>query len=110
MTIYIANSGEYAEGYRLIQNYPNPFNSSTTIELAVPKDAYVSLKITDLAGRTVFRVLYEMPLRAGTHKFTVNGFGKLNLASGVYFYTMDSQDMITGKTGFSQTRKMVYVK
>ena len=110
MPTYIPNIGENAAGYELMQNYPNPFNSSTAIELSVPKDSYVSLKITDLTGRTLFRVLYEMPLRAGTHKFTINGFGKLNLASGVYFYTMDSQDMITGKTGFSQTRKMVYVK
>ncbi len=110
MPTYIPNNGENAAGYELMQNYPNPFNSSTAIELSVPKDSYVSLKITDLTGKTVFRVLYEMPLRAGTHKFTINGFGKLNLASGVYFYTIDSRDMYSNKTRFAQTRKMVYLK
>ncbi len=110
MPTYIPNNGENAAGYELMQNYPNPFNSSTAIELSVPKDSYVSLKITDLTGKTVFRVLYEMPLRAGTHKFTINGFGKLNLASGVYFYTIDSRDMYSNKSRFTQTRKMLYIK
>ena len=110
MPTYIPNIGENAAGYELMQNYPNPFNSSTAIELSVPKDSYVSLKITDLTGRTLFRVLYEMPLKSGTHKFTINGFGKLNLASGVYFYTIDSRDMYSNKSRFTQTRKMVYLK
>ena len=110
MPTYIPNIGENAAGSELMQNYPNPFNSSTAIELSVPKDSYVSLKITDLTGKTVFRVLYEMPLRAGTHKFTINGFGKLNLASGVYFYTVDSRDMYSNKSRFTQTRKMLLIK
>ncbi len=110
MPTYIPNNGENAAGYELMQNYPNPFNSSTAIELSVPKDSYVSLKITDLTGKTVFRVLYEMPLRAGTHKFTINGFGKLNLASGVYFYTIDSRDMYSNKSKFTKTRKMLFIK
>ena len=108
---YIPNSNEeLADDYKLNQNYPNPFNSSTTIEIVVPEKSYLSLKIIDLTGKTVFWVLYNDYINSGTHKFTINGFGKLNLASGVYFCRLEVKDKISYNTNRTLSRKMIYLK
>ena len=49
----IVNSSELPANFDLAQNYPNPFNPSTTINFALPKNAFVSLKIYDLSGREI---------------------------------------------------------
>ncbi|MFA7361718.1 MAG: T9SS type A sorting domain-containing protein, partial [Candidatus Kapaibacterium sp.] len=105
-----SNSAIIPSEYVMKQNYPNPFNPSTTIEFSLPKDSYVKIKITDISGRNVFWVVYDMLLYSGLHKYKITDFGRLNLASGVYFYNMEARDKNTGKTNFVQSRKMLYVK
>ncbi len=107
---YINNSSTEISNYELKQNYPNPFNPSTTIEFSLPKESYVKLKILDLSGRTVFWVVYDMLLYSGLHKFKIEDFGKLSLSSGIYFYQMEARDINSGKTNFSQSRKMILLK
>ncbi|MCX6158605.1 MAG: T9SS type A sorting domain-containing protein [Ignavibacteriae bacterium] len=107
----IHNNNEIvATEYILKQNYPNPFNPSTTIEFSLPKESYVKLKILDLSGKTVSWVVYDMLLYSGLHRFKIVEFEKLNLSSGIYFYQLEARDINTGKTNFTQSRKMILLK
>ena len=85
--------------YSLSQNYPNPFNPSTTIKYSLPKDGFVSLKIYDITGREVKSLANEVK-KAGYYSVTFNAS---SLASGVYFYRIQSND-------FVQTKRMVLIK
>lgn len=85
--------------YSLSQNYPNPFNPSTTIKYSLPKDGFVSLKIYDITGREVKSLAGEVK-KAGYYSVTFNAS---SLASGVYFYRIQSND-------FVQTKRMVLIK
>ena len=70
--------------YELSQNYPNPFNPTTSIEYSVPEESRVSIKIYDLTGSEVARVV-DGYKKAGRYRLTLNAE---NLASGIYFYHM----------------------
>ncbi|HEY6952009.1 MAG TPA: T9SS type A sorting domain-containing protein [Bacteroidota bacterium] len=73
--------------FTLSQNYPNPFNPSTTIEFTLEHDAHVTLKVYDIIGREVATVLDENR-KAGEYQQIV--FDASRLASGVYFYHLQS--------------------
>lgn len=85
--------------YYLSQNYPNPFNPVTMIKYHLPKAEMVSLKIYDIMGREIRKIIDEYQ-SAGI--YTIQ-FDASNIPSGVYFYTLYSD-------GFSQTRKMIIIK
>jgi hypothetical protein len=91
--------GETPTAYELRQNYPNPFNPSTEIRFSVVDRGSVSLKVFDLAGREV-AVLAEGVYAPGEYRVR---FSPENLASGMYLYTLRSG-------GFTETRKMVYMR
>jgi ligand-binding sensor domain-containing protein len=74
--------------YSLMQNYPNPFNPSTTIEFAMPKSAYVTLRVYDVLGRQIAELVNER-LEPGTYNTPWDARG---LASGVYFYRLSAGD------------------
>ncbi|MFZ1323396.1 MAG: T9SS type A sorting domain-containing protein [Ignavibacteria bacterium] len=85
--------------YSLSQNYPNPFNPSTKISYDLPVDGMVSLKLFDMTGREVASIVNEVQ-NAGY--YTVN-FNASSLSSGVYFYTISSNNFIA-------TKKLMLVK
>lgn len=85
--------------FELGQNYPNPFNPKTTIGYKIPKDAFVTIKVYDAAGRMVATLLNENK-KAGAYEVLFNG---ANFSSGVYFYVMTAGD-------FSQAKKLVLLK
>lgn len=85
--------------YELNQNYPNPFNPVTKISFAIPKNGKVSLKIYDLNGKLV-STLFDGMQTAGNYETSFNGS---NLASGVYFYRLVSDN-------FTETKKMILTK
>jgi hypothetical protein len=85
--------------FALGQNYPNPFNPTTEIEYSVPKQAYVSLKVYNTLGEVV-RTLFEGQQGPGNYTATFNG---TDLASGVYFYKLESGTV-------SITKKLVLMK
>jgi hypothetical protein len=85
--------------FKLQQNYPNPFNPSTTISYSIPTTGEVSLKVYDMLGREV-STLFNGRQSAGS--YNVN-FNAASLASGVYFYKLQSG-------AFTETRKMMLVK
>ncbi len=47
--------------------YPNPFNPSLTIEYALERDAEVSVKVFDLAGREVVNLQNKRALKSGRY-------------------------------------------
>jgi len=87
-----------------LSNYPNPFNPETNIEFSVPVGGRVSLKIYNVAGQLV-KVLADDVYAAGRHSINWNGTNEngKNVASGVYFYRMES-----GQT--TLMKKMILMK
>ena len=78
--------------FALGQNYPNPFNPSTTISYALPVSGNVSLKVFNLLGQEVASLVNGFQ-NAGSHTINFTAHG---MASGVYFYRLQSQgEMVT---------------
>lgn len=87
--------------FKLSQNYPNPFNPNTIINYSIPKRSNVKLIVYDIKGEEV-AVLMDKIHSAGNYTINFDA-SKFNLASGIYFYTLISDDFI-------QTNKMVYLR
>lgn len=101
VTIGINNiSSVVPENYSLMQNYPNPFNPATTIRFTLPKASPVTLKVYNIAGQLVSVLAENEMTTAGTKEVKFNGS---NLASGVYFYSIEAGS-------FRETKKMMLIK
>jgi hypothetical protein len=85
--------------YELAQNYPNPFNPTTKINFSIAKQGFVSLKIFDITGREVAKLVNQV-MPQGVYSFDFNG---AEFSSGVYFYRIEANQFI-------ETRRMVLVK
>lgn len=72
----------------LLGSYPNPFNASTQLSLHLERTEHVSIIIYDIRGREM-ATLHDGLLESGTRRFTWDAEG---LPSGVYLYTVRSQD------------------
>lgn len=81
------------------QNYPNPFNPVTTIEYSLQTSNIVSIKVYDVLGSEIETLVNEEKL-PGNYKVEFNGS---NLASGIYFYKMQSGS-------FSMAKKLILLK
>jgi photosystem II stability/assembly factor-like uncharacterized protein len=79
--------------YELSQNYPNPFNPSTVIRYSLTKNDFTSLKIYDITGKEVAKLVNQKQ-DAGRYEIIFNGS---NLASGVYFYELRSGNFVSQK-------------
>lgn len=84
--------------FRLYQNYPNPFNPVTTIKFDVAGTSGISIRVYDIIGREVS--YFNQVLPAGVYKYDFDGS---NLASGVYFYKLESDF-------YSDIKKMILLK
>ncbi|MBS1517088.1 MAG: S8 family serine peptidase [Bacteroidetes bacterium] len=85
--------------FSLSQNYPNPFNPSTKISFSIPKQGFVNMKVYDILGKEVMTLVNEIR-QAGNYDVNFNGS---SLASGVYFYRLESGN-------FVDIKRMVLVK
>jgi hypothetical protein len=85
--------------YELLQNYPNPFNPTTTFSFAIPEPSFVDLRVYNLLGQEVARVVGS-EFRPGIHEATWDASG---LASGVYSYRLTVGSIVL-------TKKLMYVK
>jgi photosystem II stability/assembly factor-like uncharacterized protein len=85
--------------YYLSQNHPNPFNPTTLISYQLPISSHVTLKVYDMLGKEVAKLVDEEKI-ADDYKVTFNAG---NLSSGVYFYRLTAGY-------FSQTKKMLFLK
>ena len=87
------------EKFGLNQNYPNPFNPSTKISFDIPKQSHVSIKIYDITGREIAKLINQQ-FSAGSYTVDFNG---AKFASGVYFYRLEAD-------GFVETKRMMLIK
>jgi hypothetical protein len=90
---------EKPAAFKLSQNYPNPFNPATIISYSIPKDEFVELKVYDILGKEVTKLVNEYQI-SGTH--TVS-FDASSLPSGTYVYTIKAGN-------YTESKKMVLMK
>ena len=83
----------------LSQNYPNPFNPTTEINYSLKTAGKVRLSVFNILGVEVM-TLVNGQQEAGSHIVQFAGAG---LASGVYFYKLESAGMML-------TKKMLLLK
>jgi flagellar hook capping protein FlgD len=88
----------------LMQNCPNPFNPTTDISFSLAESANVNLEIYNSKGQKV-KTLFNGYLNYGNHRILWNGKNEnnQNVASGVYFYKMNTN-------GYIATKKMILLK
>jgi len=89
----------FLKEFELEQNYPNPFNPSTSIQYAISSRQFVTIKVYDILGNDITTLVNDYR-DAGIYnvQFTMH-----NLASGIYFYTLQAG-------GFVESKKMIYLK
>ncbi|MBI5474999.1 MAG: VCBS repeat-containing protein, partial [Ignavibacteriae bacterium] len=85
--------------FALRQNYPNPFNPQTTIAYSVPQEVMVALRVFDVLGREVARLVDEVK---GAGEYAVR-WNALPVASGIYFCRLRAGD-------FTDLKKMIVVR
>jgi hypothetical protein len=89
----VSSAKTIVKKFSLKQNYPNPFNPNTVIEFYIPEEGFTSLIIYDILGREAAQLLNE-ELDAGFYSFEFSG---ANLTSGIYFYRLQSNELVEVK-------------
>lgn len=93
------NDNNLPKVFKLYSAYPNPFNPSTTIKYDIPKAVNVNIQVFDFLGRKITTLVNE---NKNPGSYTVK-FNADNLASGIYFYTINADDFIS-------TNKIILLK
>ena len=86
--------------YALEQNYPNPFNPTTTIEFVPLKNEHATLTVFNTAGQKVATLFDGQVVKGQNYQVQ---FDAQNLASGVYFYKLQTEHNV-------EVKKMVLMK
>lgn len=86
--------------FNLYQNYPNPFNPVTKINYDLPKDVFITIKIYDILGREVKKLINNEFKKAGSYELTFNAS---NFASGIYIYRMEAEN-------YTNSKRMILLK
>jgi len=94
----IASVAEPAE-FSLGQNRPNPFNPTTTIDYSLPQESHVKIAVYNTLGQQV-DVLVDAVQPTGHHSL---GWDASGLASGVYFYRIETE-------GYTESKRMFLLK
>lgn len=85
--------------FALSQNYPNPFNPVTKIDFTLPVNSNVKIIVYDITGKVINTLVNESKT-AGFHTVVFNAS---NLSSGVYFYSMTTEN-------FKDIKKLTVIK
>ena len=74
--------------------YPNPLNPVGVLTFHTSKAGRVRVEVMDVSGRRLGTILDQPVLPAGYHDIPMGGesLGSARLASGVYFYVIESPD------------------
>lgn len=94
--------------FKLSQNYPNPFNPETVINLYIPQNGLVKVRIYNSVGRLV-KTLVNGEKSIGSYTIRWNGMDNFNkkVASGIYFCRVN---FTNNKRSWHDTRKMILMK
>ena len=95
----VKKNEEIPKEYSLSQNFPNPFNPTTVINYQVPVQSNVVLKVYDTHGSEA-ATLVNGNRQPGFYQVSFDGS---KLASGVYFYRLQTKN-------FMDTKKLLLVK
>ncbi|MCX6163417.1 MAG: putative Ig domain-containing protein [Ignavibacteriae bacterium] len=101
------SNGQIIIEYKLFQNYPNPFNPSTVIGYSLLNNSYVSIKLYDILGKQITTLVNSFQKR-GMYDVILD-MNKLNLSSGLYFYTLTVTESNSDKV-FKEAKVMNYLK
>jgi hypothetical protein len=85
--------------FSLDQNYPNPFNKTTHFSFKLKKTSTVTLKIVDVFGREIARLIDNEKMKPGMYVEHFNA-STHNLPSGIYYFSLTDENQ-------NQVRKMV---
>ncbi len=93
------SGGQRPVEFELDQNYPNPFNARTTIRYTIPRETKVELRVLNLLGQEIARLVdehqspgyYSVDWEAG------------NVPSGIYLYQLRTE-------GFCRAKKFMVIK
>jgi hypothetical protein len=88
--------------FKLYQNSPNPFNPSTNINYDLFTASKVILRIYSLDGKEIETLVDEFQ-NPGSYKIEFNATKYLELASGIYFYKLQTDHS-------SDIKKMIFTK
>ncbi len=100
----VESSDPVLSGFYLEQNYPNPFNPTTNIGFRISDHGFVSLIVYDILGKEISTLVNEeKPAGNYEFQFSVGQDSSPDLASGVYFYRLTTEN-------FSETKKMLLLR
>ena len=100
VTLVDKNNNTIPDNFILSQNYPNPFNPTTRISYTIPEENHVTLKIFNTLGQEI-KTLVNKYQEADWYSISFNAD---NLATGVYFYSLQVGDK------FHDVKKMLLVR
>jgi hypothetical protein len=108
--IEMASYEEVPSEFMVAQNYPNPFNPSTNLSFVISHSSLVTMKVFNVLGQEVARILNQEALEAGEYEYEFNA---TDLPSGIYFYRLEAQtlddDGVASET-FVSVKKMILMK
>ncbi len=81
-------------GYKLAQNSPNPIDGLTNITFELPKPTKVSLSVYNMQGQAIYTIIDNADMTTG--EYTVE-FDTSNLKGGIYFYTLQNEEVVITK-------------
>ena len=84
---------------KLSNNYPNPFNPSTTINYSISEKSNVTLKIFDVQGREISKLVFN-DQQVGSYEIE---FDANKLTGGIYFYQIKAGNYV-------ESKKMILIK
>ena len=85
--------------FALDQNYPNPFRETTHFSFKLKRTSTVTLKIVDIYGREVSRLIDHEKMNPGMYVKHFNASAH-HLPSGVYYFSLTDEHQ-------NQVRKMI---
>jgi hypothetical protein len=77
---------------------PNPLNPSGTVSFSTPRSGQIRIRLYDLHGRMIRTIADATLAPAGPHDYTFDGRDDrgVPIATGVYFYRLETSEGITG--------------
>ena len=72
-----------------VEVFPNPFSNTTNIQLSLASEEEVSIRVSDLEGRTVSVITDGQLLPAGKHSFTWDVKDGSSVDNGMYFIIVE---------------------
>jgi hypothetical protein len=91
--------------YALHQNFPNPFNPATMIQVDLPHESMVTLRVYNLLGQEVLTLIDGTSMSAGIHAIQFNAS---SIPSGVYLYRLTADG--AGGKSFVSVKKLILLR